>query len=89
MTIKIIRKAAKIDPSVAPLVPKIAESFAIVAKDPAAKEEFSAHTESDAEEANCIDPSITTYLIQAIHVLSLSAPVYPTKVNKLMVPHSN
>jgi hypothetical protein len=84
-TIKIIMEAAKLDPRVAPLVPKVADSFAIAANDPKAKKEFAPHKEPDSsDEGTKIDASVTSYLVEALRVLSLCAPVFPTDVNELI-----
>jgi hypothetical protein len=73
------------DPRVASLAPKVAESFAVAANDPKAKEEFAPHKESDfSDEATKIEASVTSYLVEALRVLSLCAPVFPTKVNELI-----
>jgi hypothetical protein len=73
------------DPRVASLVPNVAESFAVAANDPKAKEEFAPHKELDSsDEATKIKASVTSYLVEALHVLSLCAPVFPTNVNELI-----
>jgi hypothetical protein len=84
-TIKIIMEAAKLDPRVAPLVPKVADSFVIAANDPKAKKEFAPHKEPDSlDECTKIKASVKSYLVEALCFLSLCSPIFPTNVNELI-----
>ncbi len=92
MAIKLVVQAAIIDTRMAPLVPKVADSFATVAKNPNAMLAFKSDmvsSKSVAESSGSLDevdpPSSTLLLVEAIRVLSISAPIFPIEVS-LLIP---
>ena len=81
--IKLVVDASLIDPRCAAILPKMAATFANVAKDPKGKASLGPNMPSSAN-SSVPPPSAVTFLVEAIRVLSLASPVFGSHVLNLI-----
>ena len=80
---KLVIDASRIDPRCATVVPKLAVAYANMAKDPKSKASLGANMQPSIINADP-PPLAITYLVEAIRVLSLAAPMFGTQVSNLI-----
>ena len=82
--IKLIMEASKIDSRCAAIVPKVAVAFSNAAKDANAKISLGTHIPPSV--INSVPPpTVATYLVESIRVLSLCAPLFGPIVSELFL----
>ena len=96
--IELVIEAAMMNTEVSPLVPKIMECFSSIARDPNARKKqpflpffvISSRNSMKTVESNTAVPnnmaygnSSLLYLIEAIRILSVASPTFPTEISRL------